>query len=57
MRWNVSFLTVRGLEDQEKSWSINQESGATVPSGANLCLVSEEVSSLGRPLGAHCRML
>ena len=31
--------------------------GATVPSGADVCLVSEEISPFGGPVGMHCGML
>ena len=34
----------------------DQKSGAPLPSRAHLCLVPEEVSPSGRPVGAYCRM-
>jgi len=42
-----------GLEDQEKPWQADQKSGPTIPSRADLCLVPEEVSTRGGPLGAR----
>src|SRR5262249_55919309 len=46
-----------GLEDEDTSWETHHTRGAAVPSRADVCLVPEEVSSFGRAVGAHCRML
>jgi hypothetical protein len=46
-----------GLEEQETPRQTDQERGATVPSGAHVCLVPEEVSPLGGALGGHSFML
>ena len=35
------------LEDEEKPWQTDQKSRATLSSRADLCLVSEEIPSLG----------
>ena len=41
---------------KKKSGEAQRTGGATVPSRADRCLVSEEIPALGRPLGAHHRM-
>jgi hypothetical protein len=45
------------LEDQEKPRQTDHKSGPAVPSRADLCLVSEEVPSIGGPVGTHCGLL
>ena len=45
------------LADQETAWQAHHQGGPTVPSRAALGLVAEAIPSLGRPLGAHHRML
>ena len=41
----------------EKPGQTDQKRGPTIPSGAHLCLVPEEVAPLGGPLGAHRGLL
>jgi hypothetical protein len=49
--WSPGTAPAARLADEEKPWPTPQKSGATVPSRTNLCLVSEAISSPGRPLG------
>jgi hypothetical protein len=41
------------LEDQAQPWQTDQTSGATLPRGADVCLVPAEIPPLGRPGGTH----
>jgi len=45
------------LADQEKSWQTAQKSGATMPRGADVRLVPEEIAPCGGPVGAPCGLL
>jgi hypothetical protein len=53
----VLLQALHQLADPEKSWQTNQKSGPTVPSRADVCLVPEEISSLGGPVGSHRGLL